>query len=858
MAAPTAGAHRGISRSVFSSASLAGRLKSPWIVWPFAAASLFVLVHWFALALKYAAAMPRYRDAFEAIGRALEDTRRYDIPEVVAAACALAFGFLFPRVRWRWFSVAERAIARFARHRVRALVLVGLLPLIIRLALIPVLAVPQPLVADEFGYLLLADTFASGRLTNPAHPLWRHFESIYVLHQPVYTSIYPIAPAVLLAIPKLLGANPWLGVWLGAGLMCALVCWMLQGWLPPKWALAGGLLAVIRFAIVSPWMNTFWGGAVAACGGALVLGAWPRLMRHRRTRDALLFGLGLAILAQSRPYEGLLLSMAPVVAIAIWLWKEKCLRVAAPLAAAGILIVAGTAYYNWRVTGNPLLMPYGLHQKLYGTPQSFYWQPPAPETAAVRRHKDIGDVFRWQLKAYRSFSWQSQAARVAAFWHFYLQPLLTFPLLFAFLRWGPRLRLVALAGLVLLAGGSLYPFFFPHYAAPLTCALILLAMVGMRRLRALRFRSRAVGRPAFRLLYVSIGVSALCAIVGGLLRPWNVTVETTPRSQALEQLRELGGEHLVLVRYSPKHSFHYGVVFNDADIDRSPVIWARALDTASNEELVRYYKDRDVWLFDPDEEPVTLVPYSGRPYLTVTAGGAGKRDDAVDGVSPGSIAVLFGGNFSHDLHGAAGTILGDLPIHLAATAPRDGDIFEPGREPGAADVPLSVDFSGVPARVLAVSNFGRESVTVLVPPELRAGPATVALRVGDNVSRRQVHILRAAPGIFQVRMRDGETRAILLHADGSLVDLDRPARGGETLRLFATGLGAHPIVVGVNHRGVRVLSAKPAASMPGVEEVVFEVPADCPSGAGVPLAIAAVVDGKAVYGNKSSLPVSRP
>jgi hypothetical protein len=150
------------------------------------------------------------------------------------------------------------------------------------MALLPVLGIPGPLVADEFGYLLLADTFASGRIVNPTHPFWRHFETVYVFHQPGYTSIYPVAPAILLAIVKALGMHPWIGVWFGAGLMCATICWMLQGWVQPKWALIGGLLAVARFTIVSSWMNTYWGGATAAIGGALVLGALPRIMQHHR------------------------------------------------------------------------------------------------------------------------------------------------------------------------------------------------------------------------------------------------------------------------------------------------------------------------------------------------------------------------------------------------------------------------------------------------------------------------------------------------------------------------------------------------------------------------------------------------
>ena len=77
----------------------------------------------------------------------------------------------------------------FSRNRLRAALVLFLLPIGVRLAVLPKHPVPLPNIADEFSYLLASDTFAAGRLANPTHPHWKFFEYLHVFHTPVYASI---------------------------------------------------------------------------------------------------------------------------------------------------------------------------------------------------------------------------------------------------------------------------------------------------------------------------------------------------------------------------------------------------------------------------------------------------------------------------------------------------------------------------------------------------------------------------------------------------------------------------------------------------------------------------------------------
>jgi len=530
-----------------------------------------------------------------------------DFVELAVAALLVAMA-----LAWRPFIVP--ITNRLASKTAVCMVLFAILPVALRLALLPGHPVPVPDLYDEFGHLLMADTLRHWRLANPPHPMHRFFETFFVLQQPAYSSIYPIGNGLMLAIGIAIFGTPWAGVLLGTAAFCSLCYWMLKGWTSARWAFFGGLLAVFEFGPLNQWTNNYWGGAFSAAAGCLVFGALPR-------RNWPLLGLGLGLHLLSRPYESLFLFVAVAAYLATWRTPAgerrgefyRGLAGLAPIALAVLIILL----QNKAVTGNWTQLPYQLSQYQYGVPAALTIQstpvphlPLTQEQALDYRMQSNFHPGKDTLSSY----FERLLFRIR-YYRFYFYP----PLYLALLAYAITMRgrwLWAAATCVLFAlGTNLFPAFQFHYLAAVVCLFVLMSVEGLRRISSKLPHGREVAQV---LAFFCVAQFAIWYAIhipeseAGRFDLWDSINHTKPerRIAVARQVAAIPGELLVFVRYWPQHIFQDEWVYNSADIDHQRVVWARDLGDEDDRKLIAYYKDRHPLLLEPDANPPRLGPWT--------------------------------------------------------------------------------------------------------------------------------------------------------------------------------------------------------------------------------------------------------
>lgn len=554
--------------------------------------------------------------------------------EFGVTAIAVLAAYVWPQLGARFFERMKRGFVQLARRRGIS-IYVGLSVIVLRVALLPLFPIPLPFVPDDFSFLLACKTFVRGRLTNPTPAMWMHFESIHITLQPTYQSMYFPGQGLLLAAGQVLFGQPWFALLAMDGLMCAALTWMLLAWLPRRWALLGGMIAVLRLGLFSLWINTYHGAALlSGFGGALVLGSLPRLVKTGRFRYGLLMGVGIAILVLTRPYEGVLLCLPVAVALGHWIVRGRnrpTLGILALRAAVPVLLIfaaiAWLGYYDYKAFGNPLTLPYTVNRQTYSMAPYYIWQHPRPEPAypdpAMHAfYNDEIGMYRNMHSLKGFLPWT--AAKVVFIVPFYTGCCLLPPLFMirrVFLD--RRIRFLLVCVLVLACGMAIEIYLLPYYLAPFVAAFYAIGLQMMRHLQVWKSGKSPVGLALVRFIVVACVVMAGIRVIAEPLHleapefppgNWNLVWFGpqhfgTERANMEAWLKTQPGQQLVIVRYWGSHHIEDEWVYNSVDIDGSKVVWARDMGPHDNQELIRYYGDRKMWLVEPDAIPARIAPY---------------------------------------------------------------------------------------------------------------------------------------------------------------------------------------------------------------------------------------------------------
>lgn len=497
-------------------------------------------------------------------------------------------------------AVAERlgrALEALAQHPKKAFGLLFILSFCLNVLLGLCVGIPQPFIHDEFAYLFAAETFAQGRLTNPTPVGWEHFEAVHLLLRPTYMARYLPGGGLVLALGQVLTGYPIVGVWCITALCVALTFWALLPMVSARTAFLVALLLLLC-PQMRTWGQSYWGGSLAVCGGALVLGAGLRF----RVGGAL--GLGVALLLLSRPFEGaifcliLLIYLRPQSSV-LTLTRQDTLACLVPLVGT----VAFLLIYNHAVTGSFRELPYLHYQREYDSAPTFAFQAEFPPKLYHSRF--VADFWAYIAQGYHFARVHAPGTSVSK-WVDFLQLIIGNPVLLLTLLYGLMQGLVKRECAILLGYFVVIvvdTFAWSHYAAPvLPFACLVVGLV-------LEKRAWSGGAPLLLIGAALLGYGGNVVAYGRWYR------ESRPlpilQKAALQKSLEREAQPVVVfLRYVPNQ--HGDLWLYNASVpQKAPVLWLSSLGEERDRATLAAYPGRKAFLLDIETQK--RIPYLEEP-----------------------------------------------------------------------------------------------------------------------------------------------------------------------------------------------------------------------------------------------------
>ena len=356
------------------------------------------------------------------------------------------------------------------------------------------------------------------------------------------------------------------------------------------------VLLVIHPYILGHWGHTYFGGSVALLGGALFFGGLRHSHQKMSLSNSIAVGLGVVILANSRPFEGLvvvILSLPVMIdRTRLGIAKDGIRKTVniwvIPLFILALLLVAWILYYNY---------------VLVGLPFRFYYLNWDKHTATVEL-----------IRNYAGSPSPSIGLKLVRLWIAFIGFYLSLAFLGVPILLKQKVFLFEITCIVVLTLVSVnFSRAWPHYLAPVVSLLFFVLFSGMHEMAHCKiFKNKKVPMVllgGFWAIYLTGSVfSSYQLFERGPIQPYFPKLLMKP--QIVDDLESEEGKDLIIVKYGENHLVHEEWVYNAADIDESEVVWARDLGSLKNRKLFEYYHERNIWEFYPDRDPVELVRVS--------------------------------------------------------------------------------------------------------------------------------------------------------------------------------------------------------------------------------------------------------
>jgi hypothetical protein len=326
-------------------------------------------------------------------------------------------------------------------------------------------------------------------------------------------------------------------------------------------------------------------------GGALLFGSVFRFPQRLLLCHTLMFGLGIIILGNSRPFEGAIAccTAIPIIIVEVRQWilnqqgKQLFCKFILPLSLILIFLVSWVLFYNYNLTGDIFKLPHN------------HWMIVTEDFVESYNYWGSPDLL--------------VSSEILELWSFFIGPILSISIL-GLLSFIKDKNIVFSLGILIIVTSIsvIQSHAWPHYIAPISCLIFILIIQGFKFIYSFQRKGISWGKyfiiAIAAVYFMKSALSLSIKIYNGPRQDWAHT-----RSEIIQCLKRHEPKDLIIVRYDTDHNVHREWVYNRADIDHAEVVWARELSPTQDKDLLAYFSDRQVWLLLADQYPPLLLPY---------------------------------------------------------------------------------------------------------------------------------------------------------------------------------------------------------------------------------------------------------